>query len=92
MVRARLAAATGHTGDAERLFKGAGGLFHELGVPFYLAATRLEHAEWLVSDGRGEDAEPRLTEASEVFRRLGAKPWLERLDRVRAGNPAALPV
>jgi tetratricopeptide (TPR) repeat protein len=89
--RAQLAASTGNADEAERLFKGAGGLFQELGVPFYLAMTRLEHAEWLASLGRGEEAEPLLTEASGIFTGLQAKPWFERLEGVQAGKPAEIP-
>jgi hypothetical protein len=39
-----------------------------------------EHGEWLVETGRAEDAEPLLAEAREIFERVGAAPWLERLD------------
>jgi hypothetical protein len=62
----------------EDLFKGAAGLFRELAVPFYLAVTELEHAEWLLEQGRAEEAEPLLAEAREIFERLDARPWLER--------------
>ena len=41
----------------------ATGMFRELGMPFYLAVTLLEHGEWLESQGRPEEAVPRLTEA-----------------------------
>ena len=68
--------------DGERLFKGAAGLFRELAMPFYLAVTELEHAEWLGAYGRAEEAEPLLAEASEIFERLGTQSWLERADRV----------
>ncbi len=64
--------------DAERLFKRASGLFRELVLPFNLAVTELEHAGWLVAHNRAEEAEALLTEASEIFERLGAQPWLER--------------
>jgi class 3 adenylate cyclase/tetratricopeptide (TPR) repeat protein len=77
--RARLAARSGNAEEAERLFKGAGGLFQELAVPFHLAVTRLEHAEWLAAQGRTEEAQPLLAEAREIFERLEAKPWLEGL-------------
>jgi hypothetical protein len=40
----------------------------------------LEHGEWLAQSRQSEEAEPLLTEAREIFERLGAKPWLERLD------------
>jgi len=63
--RAQLAARTGDVEEAERLFK-AGGLFHELAIPFYLAVTRLEHAEWLVGEGRADEAHPLLLEARDL--------------------------
>jgi len=46
----------------------------------------LEHAEWLVDQGRESDAAPLLAQAREVFERLGATPWLRRLDAVQAGE------
>jgi tetratricopeptide (TPR) repeat protein len=64
--RARLAATDGET-DADAGFASAEGLFRELETPFWLAVTRLEHAEWLVSQGRAEDAEPLLAQARETF-------------------------
>jgi class 3 adenylate cyclase/predicted ATPase len=87
--RAHLAAEAHNDHEAERLFKGAGGLFQELGVPFYLAVTRLEHAEWLHAQGRGADAEPRLSEARELFERLQATPWLERVQRSASASTEA---
>ena len=74
--------------EAERHFKGAAGLFRELAVPFYLAVTELEHAEWLLEQGRAGEAEPLLAEAREIFERLEAKPWLE---RVGALEPDSVP-
>lgn len=49
---------------------------------FWLALTQLEHAEWLVQQGRADEAEPLVVEAREVFERLEATPWIERADRV----------
>ncbi len=77
--RAHLAARAGQAEEAERLFNIAGGQFHELAVPFHLAAMRLEHAEWLSTQGRTDETQPLLAEAREIFERLDAKPWLERL-------------
>jgi predicted ATPase len=77
--RAHLAARAGNADETERLFKAAGGLFHELAIPFQLAATRIEHGEWLATQGRMDEAQPLLAEAREIFDRLEAKPWLERL-------------
>ena len=50
--------------------------FRDLGLPFWLAVTLLEHAE-LTGD------ESLLAEARETFERLRAKPWLERVDAAR---------
>jgi class 3 adenylate cyclase/tetratricopeptide (TPR) repeat protein len=79
--RARLAARHAELDEADRLFKRAGGLFRELAFPFYLAVTLLEHGEWLVTQDRGEEAQPLLTEAHDAFERLQAKPWLERIEQ-----------
>jgi class 3 adenylate cyclase/tetratricopeptide (TPR) repeat protein len=76
--RARLAARRVDPEEAERLFKRAGGLFRELALPFYLAVTLLEQGEWLLTQERGEDAQPLLAEARETFERLEATPWLKR--------------
>jgi class 3 adenylate cyclase/tetratricopeptide (TPR) repeat protein len=79
--RGRLAGRSDHA-DAERLFKQAAGLFRELAMPFYLAVTELEQAEWLSSNGRLQDADPLLEEARAIFAQLEAAPWLERTERV----------
>jgi class 3 adenylate cyclase/tetratricopeptide (TPR) repeat protein len=78
--RARIAS-VGDAVEAERLFASSVGLFRELGYPFYLAVTLLEQAEWLGSGDRVEDAAPLLAEAHDIFERLQAKPWLERVAR-----------
>ncbi len=49
-------------------------------MPFYLAITHVELAELLEAAGRMAEAEPLLAEARTVLERLGATPWLERLD------------
>jgi class 3 adenylate cyclase/tetratricopeptide (TPR) repeat protein len=79
--RARLASARGDHDVVEPGFKQAEGLFREVGTPFWLAVTLLEHGEWLLEQGRADDARPHLEEAREVFTGLGAQPWLERLAR-----------
>ena len=76
--RARLAAHRADLNEADRLFRRAGGLFRELAFPFYLAVILLERGEWLMTQDRGEEAQPLLAEARETFERLQAKPWLER--------------
>jgi class 3 adenylate cyclase/tetratricopeptide (TPR) repeat protein len=78
-LRAWLAVTLGHREGVEVSFKAAAGMLRELGIPFWLAVTLLEHAEWLVRDGDATRAGPLLTEARAIFERLGAQPWLERL-------------
>ncbi|MFL5799516.1 MAG: ATP-binding protein [Actinomycetota bacterium] len=71
-------------------FKAAAGMFRELGMPFWLAVTLLEHAEWLGSSARPTDAEAPAAEAREIFERLRATSWRERLgDRFGAVAVAA---
>jgi predicted ATPase/class 3 adenylate cyclase len=78
----RSSAIRGGDGDVASAFKGAIGLFREMGIPFWMAVTLLEYAEWLVGHERADEAGASLTEAREIFERLGARPWLERLQRV----------
>jgi class 3 adenylate cyclase/tetratricopeptide (TPR) repeat protein len=78
--RAGVAAARGESDRAEDGFKQAAASFREYGLQFFLACTQLEHAEWLVSQGRIDEAEPLVVEARETFDRLRATPWLERAD------------
>jgi class 3 adenylate cyclase/tetratricopeptide (TPR) repeat protein len=85
--RARRAAAQGRPAEAETGFKQAVGAFRELLLPFPMAVTLTEHAEWLVAQGRVADAQPLLAEAREIFQRLRATPWQERVD---AALPAAV--
>jgi len=66
--RARLGGdPSGHTAAAEQ--------FRELSLPFWLAVTLLEQGE-LTGDAS------LLVEAREIFERLEARPWLERLEAV----------
>ncbi len=79
---ARIAALHGDTDSVDSGFVAARQGFQALGAEFDLAVTLLEHAEWLVPQGRAGDAAPLLDEARPAFERLRAAPWLERLDRV----------
>ena len=54
-------------------FKSAAAGFREYDIPFWLAVTLLEHGE-LTGDAA------LLDEAREIFERLEATPWLERVD------------
>jgi predicted ATPase/class 3 adenylate cyclase len=79
--RARLASTTG-TADAE--YAAAAARFRELELPFWLGVTLLEHGQRLDSEDRSEEARPLLAEARDIFERLRATPWLERVRPVDA--------
>jgi class 3 adenylate cyclase/tetratricopeptide (TPR) repeat protein len=74
--RARLADRRGEAREET-----ASARFRELGIPFWLAVSLVEESEALVAGGRAGEAEPLTAEAREIFEQLGARPWLERLDR-----------
>jgi hypothetical protein len=82
---ARFQARLGVEGGEEHtdaFFREAVGRFREIEVPFWVARTGLEYAEWLCVNGRARDAEGLIEEAVEVFTRLGATPWVERTKRL----------
>jgi class 3 adenylate cyclase/tetratricopeptide (TPR) repeat protein len=87
-----LAARRGQTAAAERGFKKASARFRELRVPFWIAVTELEHAEWLVAEGRPDEAEPLLASAAEIFGQLKATPWMERAAQGAPAGRTAAPV
>jgi tetratricopeptide (TPR) repeat protein len=86
--RARIAVLEDDLDTAERNSKAAIGLFRETGIPYWRALSQVEYGEWLVAQGRREEAAPVLQEARNTLDRLGATTWLERLDRFEA-DPAA---
>jgi tetratricopeptide (TPR) repeat protein len=90
--RARMAAARGPGDQVEPAFKAAAAAFREIGNPFSLAVTLLEYGEWLSGQERSEDARPMLEEAGEIFQRLKATPWLDRLARSGLGLKTPAPV
>jgi class 3 adenylate cyclase/tetratricopeptide (TPR) repeat protein len=76
---------------ADRLFGDAESKFRGIEAHFYLAVTLLEHAEWLVAHSHPIEAVPLMTEAAEIFERLQAQPWRERVDRaIRASRDPAV--
>lgn len=82
--RARLAAHDGEAVRADQGFATAASIFREYSMPFWLAITLAEQAEWLHSSGRATEAEPLLAEARATFERLDAKPWLARVEALEA--------
>ena len=85
--RALVAAAQGDDSRVEAGFKSAAATFREYGVPFAFACTQFERAEWLVMQGRAEEATPLAAEAREILERLRATPWIERADALEARLP-----
>jgi hypothetical protein len=81
---ARRAALQGDAAVAEAGFSAAAEICREEEVPFELARVLLDHAEWLAGEGRADEAEPLAVEAREIFERLRATPYLERLERLPA--------
>jgi hypothetical protein len=69
-------------------FLAAARIFREIETPFELAFVLLEHAEWLAGGGQMDEVEGLAGEAREIFERLRAIPYLERL----ASLPQPLPV
>jgi class 3 adenylate cyclase/tetratricopeptide (TPR) repeat protein len=82
--RARLAAHDGDALTADRGFATAASIFREYSMPFWLAITLTEHADWLNTAGRAAEAEPLLAEARATFEQLDAKPWLARIQTAYA--------
>jgi hypothetical protein len=77
-------------GDGETAgagFLAAARIFREIEAPFEIAVVLLEHAEWLTSEGRVEEAELVAAEARDIFERLRATPYLERLERLPRPSP-----
>ena len=75
-------AVTGDDGRADQLFRRASALFRELAMPFPMAVTLLEHGRWLAGAGAAAEAAPLIAAAGEVFARLEARPWLDRLNHI----------
>ena len=76
--------------SAESWFGAAETGFEEIGVVFWQAVTLLQHCEWLVGQGRPDEASPLLAEARETFERLEATPWLDRLELAEAARSEAV--
>jgi tetratricopeptide (TPR) repeat protein len=88
--RARLDARLGDHEHVESNYRAAEAGLAERHLVFHHAATQLEHVEWLYGQRRAEEARPLLDAAAETFKRLEAKPWLERLEAAATGDPAPL--
>ncbi len=83
-----LAARQGETTTADEHLDAATRELREIDAPFVLAQVLLEHAEQLHAEKRDEEAAPLLAEATEIFTRLRATPYLQRAQAIGAGVTA----
>jgi tetratricopeptide (TPR) repeat protein len=81
LILARLAAAQGRDAEVADHARDAADLFDSMHMPFWVAVAQAHHGEWLVAQGRDDEAAELLTKAAAAFRALGATPWLERVTR-----------
>ncbi len=91
-LRARLAERDGDGQAIEAGFAAATQGFREMGLPFWLGVTLVEQSEWLSGHGRLSEAGQFIDEATEVFARLRAAPWLDRLSRLTSVRAATVSV
>ncbi len=83
---ARLAAERNDHEEADTKFSAATEGFLALDRPFWVAVTRLEHAESLLAEHREAEARDLLAQARASFEQLRARPWIERVDAVLSGS------
>jgi class 3 adenylate cyclase/tetratricopeptide (TPR) repeat protein len=81
--RARLAVLSG---DDQPPFAEALTALRQIEEPFWVATALLEQAEWLSSCGRADEIAHLVSEAQQVFERIGAAPSLVRAQRLRAST------
>jgi hypothetical protein len=83
-----LAQRQGDTHTAEERLSAASRDLREAEASFVLAQVLLEHAELLHGAGREDESAPLQQEATEIFTRLRAAPWLARAQSLGAHVPA----
>ncbi len=81
---ARLSALRGTHDGVEARFESAVAVFRDLDTPFDLGVSLCEFAEWLEGQGRLDDAAALALEASALFTKVGASPYLDRVQAVLA--------
>jgi DNA-binding CsgD family transcriptional regulator len=85
LVLGRCAAALGELQDAERSFRSAADTCRACGTPGFLAEAQYELAGVLLRRHVTAEASALLSDAGRLARQLGMQPWLERIERMRAG-------
>ena len=81
-LRANAGAAAGDEQAAADGYSVALANARSLDYAFWLAPVLHDYGAWLVSTGRPDEAAPLLTEARELFERMGATTWIQRLDAI----------
>ncbi|HET7901794.1 MAG TPA: adenylate/guanylate cyclase domain-containing protein [Candidatus Nanopelagicales bacterium] len=85
-LRALVGAARGDApDDVERSFRAGIAALEEFGAPGYRARTQHELAEWLLHQGRTDDAAPLLAAARSTYEDMAATGWMAAVD---ARNPS----
>lgn len=79
----------GEAEGARHALEDAVDLFRDAPAPYESNRARLDLAEWLVAEGRGEDARREAAAAREAFETLGAHHDAARAGRIAGGAPAA---
>jgi class 3 adenylate cyclase/tetratricopeptide (TPR) repeat protein len=83
--KARLERARGHDERFEEAISSAAAIFARTEMPFLQAGCLLELVEWRPDHAHSQDW---AADARDIFERLKARPWLDRLDRVTAAPRA----
>ena len=91
-LRACVAAARGDEAGAADAFAVALANARNAGFPFHLAPVLVDYGRCLVDTGRGDEAEPLLAEARELFTGMGANAWLDRIAAVESRRGVAVEV
>jgi predicted ATPase/class 3 adenylate cyclase len=86
---ARMAVERNDHDEAHTKFSAAVDAFAGLQRPFWLAVTRCELGEWLMAQGREDDARGHLAQARATFEQLRAPAWLERARSAAQDQPSS---
>ncbi len=86
--RANAASRAGEDDQAAELYATALAAARNLGKTAFLGPVLYDYGRWLSDSGRPTEAEPLLAEARDLFTRMRAAWWLERLDAVAAPEPS----
>ena len=83
---ARLRALRGEPESVEAGFVAALQEFRSVSMPFEVGVTLVELVEWLIEQGRHDEAQAFALESRTLFEQLRARPWMDRADRLLTGS------